>query len=237
MPDICPRHEFYRRLHISCKTKGEYITSEELIYAKCLYVFTFVHAFEKNIALKKSCFAMAQSLSHTQSQYESSNSTEPYSYFKPKGRWLSCLPKETMLRGLSSLCVCMLTGKFQALWPFLTNTSTFLAKRTESSSVSWGRKKKKYGWLSRREGLQVYVIISYPASLSTKIRRRNRKAREIPQSLEMSNLQPAVKYKLVRNQYLLYLVLKEQFFKHRRVLIWLNENFESITSSKNLLVN
>lgn len=87
-----------------------------------------------------------QSLAHTQSPYESNNSTEPYSYFKPKERWLSCLPEETMLRGLSSLCVCMLTGKFRALWPFLTDSSTFLAKMTKSSSVSWEKKKKKKGW-------------------------------------------------------------------------------------------
>jgi len=39
-------------LYISCKAKGEYITSEELIYAKLLYVFTFVHVSENNIALK-----------------------------------------------------------------------------------------------------------------------------------------------------------------------------------------
>lgn len=151
-----------------------------------------------------------QSLAHTQSPYESNNSTEPYSYFKPKERWLSCLPEETMLRGLSSLCVCMLTGKFRALWPFLTDSSTFLAKMTNSSSVSWEEKKKKK---KDDRGLQVYVIIPYPAPLSTKIRRSSRRAREIPQSLEMLNLQPVpVRYKLVRNQHLPYLVLKEQFF-------------------------
>lgn len=48
----CTFHVSFTCKPYICKAKGEYITSEELIYAKLLYVFTFVHVSENNIALK-----------------------------------------------------------------------------------------------------------------------------------------------------------------------------------------